>query len=73
MDAAFMPSELVVKHFVTHHVVLELGPSIIRLGRPVRNAVLAALAFLVVGDLVRASVQAVLSRRRGDRKSNELD
>lgn len=70
MDAAFMPSEVAVHHTVTHHFVLELGPSITRLGRPVRTACLVALALYLVGDIV----QAVLKRERGrGRKSDEED
>lgn len=69
MDAAFMPSEIVVKHFVHHKFTLELGPSIISLGRGVRNVILAGIVIYVVGDIVRGSLQAVLKRKsRGDTK-----
>lgn len=66
MDAAFVPSELVVKHFVTHKFVLELGPSITNLGRPFSKVILIAIGIYCLSDIVRGSLQAVLKRNRGD-------
>lgn len=66
MDPAFLPSELVVKHFVTHKFVLELGPSITSLGKPIRNVILLAVGIYCIGDIVRSTLQAVLKRNRGD-------
>ncbi len=68
MDAAFIPSEVVVKHFVSHKFTLELGPSITSLGKPIRNVILAAVVIYCVGDIVRGSLQAVLKTYRGDTK-----
>ncbi|KAH7419621.1 hypothetical protein BKA64DRAFT_21860 [Cadophora sp. MPI-SDFR-AT-0126] len=74
MDAAFIPSEVVVKHFVSHKFTLELGPSITNLGRPIRNVILAAVVIYCIGDIVRGSLQAVLkssSGNRGDTKDKD--
>jgi hypothetical protein len=62
MDAAFAPSELVVKHYVHHKFTLELGPSIISLGKPIRNVLIAAVVIYCVRDIVCSSLQAVLKR-----------
>jgi len=41
MDSSFLPAELTVQHFVKHKFTLELGPSIISLGKAVRNSLIA--------------------------------
>jgi len=64
MDLAFVPSEIVVKTFVSHKFTLEFGPSITSLGKPIRNVILAAIVIYCVGDIVRGSLQAVLSSRK---------
>jgi hypothetical protein len=61
MDAAFMPSEVVVKHFANHKLTLELGPSLISLGKPLRNLLIGGAAIYLVGRILD-TVQAVLSR-----------
>ena len=61
MDAAFVPSEIVVKHFVSHKFTLEIGPSITALGRPITKLILG----VVVIYSASAIVQAVLKQRRG--------
>ena len=67
MDAAFVPSEIVVKHFVSHKFTLEIGPSITALGRPLAKLLLGALVIYCVGDIVRVSLQSVLLQQsRGD-------
>lgn len=48
MDAAFAPSELVVQHYVHHKFTLELGSSIISLGKPIRNVLIAAVVIYCV-------------------------
>jgi hypothetical protein len=63
MDAAFIPSEIVVKHFVQHKFTLEFGPSITNLGKGVRNVILAGIVIYAIGDIVRGSLQAVLKRK----------
>jgi hypothetical protein len=67
MDAAFLPTELVVKHSVNHSVnhkfVIEFGPSIIRLGKPIRNLVFAAIGLYCLTDLLKTTLQAVLKKR----------
>lgn len=68
MDPAFLPSTLVVKHFVEHKFVLELGPSIINLGKPIRNVILFAVGIYCVRDIFRLSLQAVLKTSRDDRE-----
>lgn len=43
-----MPQELAVKHFASHSLTIELGPSIIALGKPVRNIIIGAgIVYLV--------------------------
>jgi hypothetical protein len=69
MDAAFVPSELVVKHYVSHKFTLELGESITSLGKPIRNLVIAVAVIYCVRDLVSASVQAVLKRNSRDTRA----
>lgn len=66
MDAAFLPSEIVVKHYVSHKFTLEIGESITNLGRPFRLFLLTGLAIYCVSDLVSASVQGVLRRLNRD-------
>jgi hypothetical protein len=58
MDAAFVPTEIVVTH--THTIILELGPSITALGRPVRHLLIGAAAIYCLTGLVRSALQAVL-------------
>jgi hypothetical protein len=65
MDPAFIPSEIVVKHFVSHKFTLEIGPSVTALGKPLAKLILSAVVIYCVSDIVRASVQAVL-KSRGD-------
>jgi hypothetical protein len=62
MDAAFVPSEIVVKHFVSHKFTLEIGPSITALGRPLAKLIFGVVVIYCVGDIVRGSLQAVLKR-----------
>jgi hypothetical protein len=66
MDSGFVPSEIAVRHFVSHSFTLELGPSITNLGKPIRNALFGAIVIYCVGDIVRATLQAVLKQNRGD-------
>ena len=63
MDAAFVPSEVIVKHFIHHKFTLELGPSIIALGKPIRSILIGAALIYCLKDLVRDSLQAVLKNR----------
>ncbi len=65
MDAAFVPSEVVIRHSVSHKFTIEFGPSILGLGKPIRNFILCALVLYSVGNIVRGSLQAVLNRYRG--------
>jgi hypothetical protein len=67
MDASFVPSEVVVKHYVSHKFTLELGDSITRLGKPIRNILIAVAVIYCVRDIVCGSVQAVLKRSRDTR------
>lgn len=66
MDSGFLPSEVVVKHFVSHKFTLELGPSITNLGKPIRNVLLVAVLVYCARDIVRETLQAVLKSSRGD-------
>jgi hypothetical protein len=66
MDSGFVPSEIVVRHFVSHKFTLELGPSITSLGKPIRTALFVAIVIFCAGDIVRATLQAVLKQNRGD-------
>jgi hypothetical protein len=66
MDPAFIPSEIVVKHFVSHKFTLEIGPSITALGKPLTKLILTAVVIYCVGDILRGSLQAVLKQSRGD-------
>lgn len=63
----FIPSEVVVKQLVTHKFTLELGDSITRLGKPIRNLIIAVAVVYCVHDLVRGSLQAVLKRNQDTR------
>ena len=65
MDPAFMPSTLVVKHFVEHNhkFTIEFGPSITSLGRGIRNVILISVVVWGLCDIARASMQAVLKRQ----------
>lgn len=65
MDNAFVPSEIVVKHLVTHRFILEFGPSVLELGRPIRRLLIGAAVIYCATSLVRSTVQAVLKRRDG--------
>ena len=58
MDAAFVPTEIAVKH--THKIILEFGPSITALGRPIRNLLIGAAVIYCMTGLVRGTLQAVL-------------
>jgi hypothetical protein len=70
MDPAFVPSEIVVKHFVSHKFTLEIGPSITALGRLLAKLILATVVIYCVGDIVRGSLQAVLKQGRGDTEAD---
>lgn len=62
MDSAFVPSEIVVKHYVSHTFTLEFGPSVTSLGKPLRNLLIgAAVLYCVTG--IANSLQAVLKKR----------
>ena len=63
MDAAFVGSEIVVKHSVHHKFTFELGPSVIALGKPIRNVLIGAAILYCLKDLVRGTLQAVLKHR----------
>jgi hypothetical protein len=66
MDPAFLPSEIVVKHFVSHKFTLEIGPSLTAVGKPLAKLILSAVVIYCVGDIVRGSLQSVLKQSRGD-------
>ncbi len=63
MDTAFFPSEVVVKHFVHHKFTLELGPSVLALGKPIRSILIGAAVIYCLKGFVRDSLQAVLKKR----------
>jgi hypothetical protein len=58
----FVPTEIVVKH--THNIILEFGPSITALGRPIRNLLIGAAVIYCTTGLVRSTLQAVLKSHR---------
>jgi hypothetical protein len=62
MDAAFVPSEITIRHIVSHKLTLELGPSITQLGKPIRNVLFAVAAVWVV-------MKVVLKTGRGNTKN----
>jgi hypothetical protein len=62
MDAAFVPSEIVVKHFVSHKFTLEIGPSITALGRPLAKLILGVVVIYCVGGIAQGTLQTVLKR-----------
>ena len=66
MDPAFVPSEIAVRHFVSHKFTFELGPSVINLGKPIRNLLIALVTIKVAGELAQ-SVLYLFSQRRGTR------
>ena len=53
-----MPTSIAVQH--SHTIVLELGPSITALGRPLRALLIGAAAIYCMTGLVRGALQAVL-------------
>jgi len=69
MDAAFLPSELILKHFlslnfgsapVNHKITIELGSSITSLGKPIRNLFIGGLAIYCLTTIIRTSLQGVI-------------
>lgn len=58
MDSAFVPSKIVVEHFVTHKFTVEIGPSITSLGKPIRNLLIGAVILLSVTGIVRGFVSS---------------
>jgi hypothetical protein len=58
MDAAFVPTHLAVTH--NHKIIIELGPTVVALGRPIRNLLIGAAAIYCMTGLVRGALQAVL-------------
>jgi len=63
MDPSFVPSEIIIKHIVSHKFTLEIGPSITGLAKPVGKLILCAVVIYCLGDIVRGSLQAVLTSR----------
>jgi hypothetical protein len=63
MDSAFVPSKIVVEHFVSHKFTIEFGPSILSLGKPIRKLFIGAVLLFSVTNIVRSFVQ-VSSRHR---------
>jgi hypothetical protein len=64
MDSTLLPAELTVRHFVNHKFTLELGPSIIRLGKAVRNTLIAIVVIKCSFDLARAVLNRVNTEDR---------
>ncbi|KAG9247246.1 hypothetical protein BJ878DRAFT_204535 [Calycina marina] len=71
IDAAFAPTELLVKHIlnlnvgsapVSHKITLELGESITNLGRPIRNLFLVVVAAYSLLSVIKTTV-AILGKR----------
>jgi len=69
MDAAFLPSEILVKHILglnfgpspaNHKITIELGTSITSLGRPIRNLLIGGLAIYCLKSIIEASLLGVL-------------
>jgi hypothetical protein len=71
MDAAFVPSKIVVHHLVTHKFTLEFGPTVTNLGKPIRNLLIGAAAIYLTGIIARISLQAVLSTGTPDQFPKE--
>jgi hypothetical protein len=62
MDSAFMPTEIAVKHFVYHKFTFDFGPSVISLGKPIRNIFIGVVAIYCVTDIVKSVLQSVLKK-----------
>ena len=69
MDAAFVPSEILVKHILglnfgsspaNHKITIELGSSITSLGKPIRNLFIGGLAIYCLTTIIRTTLQSVL-------------
>ena len=60
MDAAFVPTEIVVKHTVAHTFKIEFGPTITNLGKPIRHLLIGAAVLYCAAGIVRSTLQAVL-------------
>lgn len=73
MDAAFMPTEIAVKHFVSHTFTINIGPSIASLGKPIRNLIFGVVAIYCVTDIVRTVAQAVLKKDPGRGSTDAAD
>lgn len=58
MDGSFVPAEITVRHFVNHKFTLEFGPSIVSIGKGIRNTIVTIVLIKCSFDLT----QAVLKR-----------
>jgi hypothetical protein len=52
MDAAFVPSEFVVKQLVSYKVTLEIGPSITPLGKLLAKLILSVVVIYCLDDIL---------------------
>jgi hypothetical protein len=53
MDAAFLPTEVTIKHIVSHKFIFEISPSVISLGKGVRNLIIGVLLVHLTGQVLR--------------------
>lgn len=58
MDAAFVPTHLAVTH--NHKIIIELGPTVVALGRPIRNLLIGAAAIYCMTGLLQAVLKTNL-------------
>jgi hypothetical protein len=68
MDPAFVPSTIVVKHFVSHQFTIEIGPSVISLGKPIRTLLIGAAVVYSVTSIIRSILQGQSVLRNRDTK-----
>ena len=64
MDSAFMPQgEIVIKHFASHKLLFEFGPSITSLGKPLRNLFYIGVGAYLLDRLLRTLCTVINSRK----------
>lgn len=73
MDPAFVPSEIAIRHIITHKLTLtlELGPSIQSLGKPIRNLIITLVGIYCVTNIVQTTLQSVFRINRAPRERED--
>lgn len=67
MDAAFMPGEIAGKLSVNHRVIIDFGPTIANLGKPIRNTIITLVVIKCSFDLVQTIINRWRTNTKGER------